>query len=74
MYADNRPAIIDARCHLDYWKGNRVIDKGHRGALLALIERKSLFTVIEKDGQGIPECCHRGACAEDGTSSPDPLL
>jgi len=43
---DERPAIVDAKRRFDDWEGNTVIGKGHRGALLTLVERKSLYTVI----------------------------
>ena len=43
---DERPAIVDARQRLGDWEGDTVIGKGHRGALVTLVERKSLYTVI----------------------------
>ena len=43
---DERPAIVDARGRFGDWEGDTVIGKGHRGALVTLIERKSLYTVI----------------------------
>ncbi len=43
---DERPAIVDAKRRIGDWEGDTVIGKGHRGALVTLVERKSLFTVI----------------------------
>ena len=44
---DERPAIVDARRRFGDWEGDTVIGKGHRGALVTLVERKSLYTVIQ---------------------------
>jgi IS30 family transposase len=43
---DERPAIVDSRQRFGDWEGDTVIGKGHRGALVTLVERKSLYTVI----------------------------
>jgi IS30 family transposase len=43
---DERPAIVDARRRFGDWEGDTVIGKGHQGALVTLVERKSLYTVI----------------------------
>ena len=43
---DDRPAIVDSKRRFGDWEGDTVIGKGHRGALVALVERKSLYTVI----------------------------
>jgi IS30 family transposase len=43
---DERPAIVDARQRFGDWEGDTVIGKGQRGALVTLVERKSLYTVI----------------------------
>ena len=43
---DERPAIVNARLRFGDWEGDTVIGKGHRGALVTLVERKSLYTVI----------------------------
>jgi hypothetical protein len=39
---DARPAIVDSRRRFGDWEGDTVIGKGHRGALVTLVERKSL--------------------------------
>ena len=43
---DERPAIVDSKRSFGDWEGDTVIGKGQRGALVTLIERKSLYTVI----------------------------
>ncbi len=45
---DERPAIVDARCRLGDWELDTVIGKGHRQALVTLVERKSRLTLIAK--------------------------
>ena len=42
---DDRPAIVDAHKRFGDLEGDTVIGKGHRGALVTLVERKSLYTV-----------------------------
>jgi len=44
---DERPAIVDSKRRFGDWEGDTVIGKGHRGALVTLVERKSLYTVIQ---------------------------
>lgn len=43
---DERPAIVASKRRFGDWEGDTVIGKGHRGALVTLVERKSLYTVI----------------------------
>ena len=44
---DERPAIVDTKRRFGDWEGDTVIGKGYRGALVTLVERKSLYTVIQ---------------------------
>lgn len=44
---DERPAIVDGRGRLGDWEGDTVIGKRHQGALVTLVERKSLYTVMQ---------------------------
>lgn len=44
---DERPAIVDAKRRFGDWEGDTVIGKGHRGALVTLVERKALYVVIK---------------------------
>ena len=43
---DDRPSIVDTRKRFGDWEGDTVIGKRHQGALVTLVERKSLYTVI----------------------------
>lgn len=44
---DERPAIVDNRGRFGDWEGDTVIGKRHRGALVTLVERKSLYTLMQ---------------------------
>jgi len=43
---DERPRIVDTKERFGDWEGDTVIGKQHRGALVTVVERKSLYTVI----------------------------
>ncbi len=45
--SEARPAIVASRRRFGDWEGDTVIGKGHRGALVTFVERKSLYTVIQ---------------------------
>jgi transposase, IS30 family len=45
---DERPAIVDLRLRLGDWELDTVIGKGHKGALVTLVERKSRLALITK--------------------------
>lgn len=40
---DQRPDIVDKRTRIGDWEADTIVGKGHKGAILTLIERKSLF-------------------------------
>jgi len=44
---DERPAVVNDRSRVGDWEGDTVIGKNHKGALVTLVERKSLYTIIE---------------------------
>lgn len=44
---DKRPAVVNARQRIGDWEGDTVIGKGHRGALVTLVERQSKYTVLQ---------------------------
>lgn len=54
---DERPAIVDAHQRFGDWEGDTVIGKRHRGALVTLVERKSLYTgmraVVHKTAEAV---------------------
>lgn len=43
---EDRPAIVDQKSRLGDWEGDTIIGKGRKGALLTMVERKSLSVVI----------------------------
>ena len=44
---DKRPSVVDSRQRIGDWEGDTIIGKGHKGALVTLVDRKSLYTLIE---------------------------
>jgi len=45
---DDRPAVVDRRNRIGDWEGDTIIGKGRQSALLTLVERKSLYTIIAR--------------------------
>jgi len=45
---EERPAIVENRSRVGDWEGDTIIGKGKRSALLTLLERKTLYTIIVK--------------------------
>ena len=43
---DDRPAIVDRRSRIGDWEGDTIVGKGRKSALLTMVERKTLYTVI----------------------------
>jgi len=43
---DERPKVVDEKIRIGDWEGDTIIGKGHKGALLTLVERKTLYTII----------------------------
>merc|ERR1712000_242334 len=43
---DERPSIVDCRTRIGDWEGDTVMGKGRKGALLTMVERKTLYTII----------------------------
>jgi transposase, IS30 family len=44
---EQRPAVVDERSRIGDWEGDTVIGKGHQGALVTLVERKSRYTLAQ---------------------------
>lgn len=42
---DDRPAIVESKRRVGDWEIDTVIGKGHQGALVTLVERKTLYTL-----------------------------
>lgn len=45
---DQRPAVVDRRHRIGDWEGDTIIGKGRKSALLTLVERKTLYTIVIK--------------------------
>ncbi|MCU7897886.1 MAG: IS30 family transposase [Candidatus Thiodiazotropha sp. (ex Lucinoma aequizonata)] len=43
---DEHPAIVESRRRIGDWEGDTVMGKGLKSALLTMLERKTLYTVI----------------------------
>lgn len=43
---DNRPAVVDRGNRIGDWEGDTIIGKGRTSALLTMVERKTLYSVI----------------------------
>lgn len=43
---DERPKVVDKKSRVGDWEGDPMIGKNHKGALLTLVERKTLYTII----------------------------
>lgn len=43
---DDRPSVVDSKERIGDWEGDTVIGKGRKSALLTLVERKTLYTMI----------------------------
>jgi len=49
---EERPAVVEQRERLGDWEIDTLIGKGHHGALVSLVERKSRFTLL----QAVDQC------------------
>ena len=45
---DERPEIVDRQERIGDWEGDTIVGKRHKGVILSLVERKSVYTVIGK--------------------------
>ena len=43
---DQRPLVVEQRSRIGDWEGDTVMGKGRKSALLTMVERKTLYTVI----------------------------
>lgn len=43
---DDRPSVVDDKSRIGDWEGDTVMGKGRKSALLTLVERKTLYTMI----------------------------
>ncbi|MFH0957596.1 MAG: IS30 family transposase [Pseudomonadota bacterium] len=54
-----RPAIVEQRERLGDWEIDTMIGKGHRGALVSLVERTSRFTLLQPVDQCLADLVSR---------------
>jgi transposase, IS30 family len=45
---DERPAVVDQRSRVGDWEIDSIVGKGHRGAIISMVERNTRFTKIIK--------------------------
>jgi len=45
---DQRPDIVNKKTRIGDWEGDTIIGRGHKGAIVSLVERKSKYTLLEK--------------------------
>lgn len=45
---EQRPPVVDRRNRIGDWEGDTIMGKGRKSALLTLVERKTLYTVIAR--------------------------
>jgi IS30 family transposase len=48
---EERPQVIEQRQRLGDWEVDTLVGKGHRGALISLVERKSRYTLLQPVSQ-----------------------
>ncbi|MDE9482739.1 IS30 family transposase [Xenorhabdus bovienii] len=60
---DKRPKCVDKKQRIGDWEGDTIVGKDHKSALLTLVERKSLFTIIikleDKTAEGVAKAATR---------------
>lgn len=45
---DNRPSVVDSKGRIGDWEQDTIIGKGHKQAILSMVERKSHYTILIK--------------------------
>jgi len=43
-----RPSVVDQKSRFGDWESDTIIGKGHKGAIVSLVERKSIYTLLGK--------------------------
>ncbi|AOM41326.1 IS30 family transposase [Xenorhabdus hominickii] len=60
---EKRPKCVDKKQRIGDWEGDTIVGKDHKSALLTLVERKSLFTLIikleDKTAKGVAKAATR---------------
>jgi IS30 family transposase len=45
---EHRPSVVDLKSRFGDWESDTIIGKGHKGAIVSLVERKSIYTLLGK--------------------------
>ena len=45
---EQRPSVVDQKSRFGDWESDTIIGKGHKGAIVSLVERKSIYTLLGK--------------------------
>ncbi len=45
---EHRPSVVDQKSRFGDWESDTIIGKGHKGAIVSLVERKSIYTLLGK--------------------------
>lgn len=61
---EERPIIIEQRERIGDWEADTIIGKGHRQAMLSLVERRSRFTLLHKLDQATSAAVTAAALAQ----------
>lgn len=48
MSIDQRPPVVETNTEVGHWEADTIIGKGHKGALLTLVERRTKYVLIVK--------------------------
>lgn len=59
-----RPSIVDERSRFGDWEADTIIGRGHSGAILSLVERRSRFCLLQKVANKSPYTVAEAACTQ----------
>jgi len=45
---DDRPGVVEERSRIGDWEGDTIIGKGHSGAIVSLVDRRSRYTLLRQ--------------------------
>jgi len=45
---DDRPKVVEERSRIGDWEGDTIIGKGHSGAIVSLVDRRSRYTLLHQ--------------------------
>jgi len=46
LFIDERPEVVERQERIGDWEGDTIVGKRHKGVILSLVERKSVYTVL----------------------------